>query len=126
VFNIEVEGAEAINKTLDTMAANIDQLGKQDMARELTAWQSEDMRRRFPNTSQDDDKTVSTEIFPRSRLSKKRKPRLFTKPLQQVYAKPRGVKVIGSTRPILREELWTRLCERMSALMSETLKWITG
>jgi hypothetical protein len=126
VFTIEIEGAEAVNKTLDTMAAKIDELGKQDMARELTAWQSEDMKRRFPNTSQDDDKTVSTEIFPRSRLSKQRKPTLFTKPVRQVYVKPPGIKQIASTRPILRDELWIKLRERMNALMSETLKWITG
>jgi hypothetical protein len=129
VINLEVEGADAINKTLDTMASNINEFGSRHMAAELTAWQSEDMRRQYPNTKQDDEKTVSTEIYPRSRLSQKRKPSLIKKPLVRVYAKPRGgtgAAQVQSTRPILRESLWERLCERMAALMSETLKWITG
>ena len=129
MINIEAEGLEQITATLDSMVKQIDQLGKSDMADELTAWQSEDMRRRYPNTKQEDDKTVSTEIWPRSRLSDDPSKRRQWKPVRRVYAAPRtgtaGGTPVHSTRPVLREELFTMLVERMDALLSRVLEWQT-
>ena len=124
MIKVSAEGLDAINQTITSMVDQIQTLGAQKMAPELTAWQADDMHRRFPNTTQEDDKTVSTEIWPRSRLTEKRKPpTTFTKPPRRVYAKPRGGPPAHSTRPILRDELFKALCDRMAKLMGDALKW---
>ena len=124
MLNVEVEGMEAIGKAIDSMVQQIDTLGKQDMFKELLAWQVEDMHRKYPNTSQDDDKTVSTEVWPRSRLPERRKNRVYKPRPRRVFAAPRGGPPAHSTRPILREVLFAALCDRMAALMSRALSWV--
>lgn len=119
MINVEAEGMEAIAKTLESMAQQIDALGKQEMFKELLAWQVEDMHRKYPNTTQDDEKTVSTEVWPRSRLSILRS--MMRGNPRRVYAPPRAY----STRPILRSELFDILCVRMAALMDRVLTWQT-
>jgi hypothetical protein len=124
MINVSAEGLDAMLKTIAEMPDQIAALGTQKMAAELTEWQTQDMRRHYPNTTQEDDKNVSTEIWPRSRVTQKKKPpTTFTKPPRQVYAKPRGGPPLHSARPILRDDLFKMLCQRMSALMSQELRW---
>jgi len=125
MMHIEMFGLDEIARTIDSMSKQIEQLGKSNMADELTAWQAEDMRRRYPNTKQDDDKTVSTEIWPRSRLSEQRR-KQRSRPLR-IHVAPRtgtaGGTPVHSARPILRSELFTTLVERMDALLARVLQW---
>jgi transcription termination factor Rho len=124
-FKVTIEGGSQIDATLASMVDQINKLGTEDMATELTTWQTEDMHRKYPNTKQDDEKTVSTEIWPRSRVSMTADMLMpFIKGKRtKVYAPPRATGAATHHRPILRSELFNMLCVRMSALMSRTLKW---
>ncbi len=103
----------AIERRLQDMAARIAEFGKSDIPTELTAWQVEDMHRKYPNTETPDEHTAETDIWPTSRLA-----------LARRAAEPeRRRRVIVSQRPILRDELRARLCERMRLLMQEKLQW---
>jgi hypothetical protein len=92
---------------LQRMADRIEELGRSDIPAELTAWEVEDMHRKYPNTETPDDHSAETEIWPTSRLALARSHR----------------RVIVRHRPILREELRERLRARMVALMEEKLRW---
>jgi hypothetical protein len=127
-MHVEFDGLDRVQATLDGMGEQIQTLGKEEMAKELTEWQTKDMKRTYPNTKQEDDTTVSTEIWPRSRLSETRKPSQTKR--VRVYAPPRsggggGPRQATSTRPILRSELFATLCTRMSELLNRVLKWQT-
>jgi hypothetical protein len=127
VLEIEINNAEELSKTLGSMIEQIKLLGSEGLPNELTAWQVEDMRRRYPHTETPDDKTATTEIYPRSRLSDDRR-RQRRQPRVRILAKPRGAgrQSAHSNRPILRPELLTKLVERMDALMQTALKWKPG
>jgi hypothetical protein len=92
---------------------------------ELTAWQSEDMKRRYPNTEQMAPTAARTMIYPRSRrdatwLKKKR-----AAPRQKPLLRGKATRIVptGSNRPILRPALFERLRERMNEMMARELKW---
>ena len=110
-----------IAQTLDSMAAQLAGF-PQEMADELTNWQTEDMRRKYPNTVLRGSE-ATTVIWPRSRLSQKKTrtgvARLAIR--RAVRAMPRMR--IKSRRPILREELFEKLDERMVRLMGGRLQW---
>jgi hypothetical protein len=115
-----------VTATLDGMADQIAKLGKEEMAKELTEWQRDDMKRTYPNTKQENETTVSTEIWPRSRVSEGHKPRQSAEKRVRVYAPPRGgPRVASSARPILRSELFKTLCDRMATLLNRALHWKT-
>jgi hypothetical protein len=125
-FTVDFDGMGNVTATLDGMADKISKLGKEEMAKELTEWQRDDMKRTYPNTKQEDEKTVMTEIWPRSRVSEGHKPNTTGASAKRVrvYAPPRGgQRVTASTRPILRSELFAKLCDRMSELLNRVLKW---
>jgi hypothetical protein len=123
-FDVEFDGLGNVTATLDGMADKISKFGKEEMAKELTAWQRDDMKRTYPNTKQEDETTVSTEIWPRSRVSEGHKPNTTSARRVRVYAPPRGgQRVTSSTRPILRSELFATLCDRMSVLLNRVLTW---
>jgi hypothetical protein len=115
--NVEADGLEHIDETIRLMINDIDQLGKYNLVEEMVAWQSDDMNRQYPNVVIENDKTVMTRVWPRSRTWVP-KPKAGSRTVQRVYAPPRR-----STRPILRAELFTMLCERMFRNMTELLKW---
>lgn len=102
-------------QTLDSMASQLAGF-PQEMADELTSWQTEDMRRKYPNTVLRGNE-ATTFIWPTSRLSQRKirtgAARLSTR---------RAVR-IKSTRPILRAELFEKLDERMVRLMGKCLQW---
>jgi hypothetical protein len=114
-----------VDDTLAAMIENCDGF-PEEMATELTAWQVEDMHRRYPNTDLKED-TVETDIWPRSRAQETDK-----KKIREAIKRPRifrthspGIKGIKGTsnRPILRPSLYDMLVERMTALMERCLSW---
>jgi hypothetical protein len=117
-LNVETVGLDAIQNTIDKMVEDIVQLGKIEIFEELTAWQSEDMHRKYPNTLQDTETSAVTGVWPRSRTWMPTR-----KTNRQVAQRIHMAQVHTSTRPILRAELFTMLCDRMAVLMSKVLQW---
>jgi hypothetical protein len=104
-----------------TLAAMQTQLAAfpQTMADELTNWQTEDMNRKYPNTTLQNNEATTT-IWPTSRLpQKKRQAQLRKPPIRRPQPGPR----IKSKRPILRPELFDKLDARMVALLEGRLAW---
>ena len=110
--------------SLDDMVQQINAFPEK-MAQEMTDWQTEDMHRKYPNTVLKD-KTVETDIWPRSRTSdtpRRLGVRLLRRRNREKRARGTGTKVQQpSTRPILRESLWDQLCTRMTMLL-DTIRW---
>ena len=125
-LEFEAAGVEHVLDTFEAMEGQIDAFGKEIMFDGLVAWQVIDMHRKYPNTSQDDERTVSTEIWPTSRVSMLM-PLLKTptKKVRRVYAPPRMSGAAAHHRPILRSVLFAMLVTRMGELMEQMLKWQT-
>jgi hypothetical protein len=96
------------------------------MAVELTEWQAVDMRRHYPNTDVEES-AVSTEIWPTSRVVEKDQKKInkIIRARKNAGGKAFGVtlKAKGTTRPILRPELYDKLVVRMDELMAKELTW---
>jgi hypothetical protein len=111
------------------MADRIDSFAKTDMPQGLTDWQVQDMRRKYPETSveevSNEESNASTMIYPRSRTYAQRHPHrghpvAIHKP---VLSSMPHMKHSLLRHPILRPELFDMLLSRMSALLSEKIKW---
>ena len=119
-----------VEQTLERMT---EQLGEfpDAMAEELTDWQRDDMHRKYPNTTLEDT-DASTLIWPRSRLAedthRQVAPRRAKWPprIKQRARAPVAIARGGSTRPLLRPELFEKLADRMAALMADKLNWVTS
>jgi hypothetical protein len=114
---IETDAAEArITKMLSTLQAV-------PIPAELTAWQAEDMKRTRPHTEVFNPTAAWTMIYPRARAALvKRTQSLKVKPVRRGKA-TRIQRPATGHRPILRPELFDKLCERMRALMEREVKW---
>lgn len=120
-------------ETLTRMQIQIRDVGHEIVPEQLTAWQTEDMHRKFPHTETPDYVSTETTIYPRShtyeQTHKKRAARIarFKKPLS---ARPRLIGTLGkpgaSYRPILRPALFDKLVERMTEMLSVNLTWVTS
>ena len=129
MFEIKVDGLDALLKKFDTFGKQVEEL-HYTMPEELVAWQRDDMHRKYPNlttgTSSDETK-ASTEIWPRSREPSKDQHRHHQGPKAHsiVRATPRQHRgpLARSSRPILREELVKKLHDRMLRLTAEAMKW---
>ena len=120
-------------ETLTRMQIQIRDLGHEIMPEQLTAWQVEDMNRKFPNTETPDYVTAETKIWPRSRIYERthqhrvarearfRRPRSSMPRLVNNYGKS-----TGTSHPILRVKLYEMLISRMAEVMSVNLKWVTS
>jgi hypothetical protein len=116
----------AAQERIKGMVEKIRDLSDVEVPKELTAWQTEDMRRHFPHTDHPTATTSETTIYPRSHTYEQtHKARPF-KQRRATSAMPRLVGATGrpaSQRPILREALYDKLVERMSGLMTRVLSW---
>lgn len=124
-------------ETLTRMQIQIRDVGHQIIPDQLMAWQREDMKRQYPFATMPNFVSAETSIWPRSRtyerVHKKREARVrrFRKPMS---ALPRITGTFGmgkqftatSRRPILRPELFDKLCERMEEVLAVNLKWVTS
>jgi len=128
MFEVKVEGVEDFQKKIEATAKQVEDLHKK-MPQQLVEWQTEDMRRRYPNIQVDETPEsveATTDVWPRSRLEQEPG---FKRPARPVVKKgPTMARLKGagrpppSTRPILRTELFTKLVDRMNALL-EAIKW---
>jgi hypothetical protein len=129
MFNIEVK-SEVVEQRFDAMMERVKTFAHEEMPQGLTDWQTEDMRRKYPETATEatgampNDVSASTMIYPRSRTYEathphrahpvaKRKAVLSSMPLLRKSA---------MQHPILRQELFDKLVTRMSAMLSQ-IKW---
>jgi hypothetical protein len=117
-LTISLDVSGLINR-LNSMEAKLNEFPKH-MADELTDWQTEDMKRRYPNTETEEN-AVSTNIWPTSRVverdQKKINAILKNKSRTRVVARAKG------QRPILRPVLFEKLVQRMDDLMGKELTW---
>jgi hypothetical protein len=116
VLNIELDLGDVPAK-LDLMVQRIVTLGVVQMPGELTEWQTDDMKRSFPNIDlgtgpTQNDVWAATSIWPRSRLSPEIKP-----------GSRRGNIMRRSHRPILRDALLQSLKQRMQMLLFTAIRW---
>lgn len=128
--DIKVEGLDELLKKFATFDQQLTDLHKA-VPRQLVEWQTEDMRRKYPNIKVDeteDSVEATTDIWPRSRLEEPGSG--FKRPARPVVKKgPTMARLKGtgrppaSTRPILRTELFTKLLDRMTKLLSEAMEW---
>lgn len=118
-FEIKVD-ADAMLKQFDELTKNIAGL-EQETSVTFIAWQSEDMHRKFPRVD-GSGLSVSTEIFPRSQLPRKKNLTHPGKSLRRrstIAASRPG----GQHKPILRPELFEKLKERMTEMIKEACTW---
>ena len=127
MLEMKWEGVEELQKKFETTTEKVKDLHKQ-VPRELVEWQTDDMRRQYPNIKIDETTEsveASTEIWPRSRLEaepgfKRLRPTVKRGPK---LLRPKGAgRPPRSTRPLLRTELFTKLVDRMNALL-EAITW---
>jgi hypothetical protein len=124
MFELKIEGVEALLKKLEKYEGQITELHKA-MPEELETWQRDDMKRKYPNTQTDtvgNETSASTSIWPRSRQPSKDTHHRRQQGPRQYRPVKRGP-VVGSNRPILRAELLTELWQRMVKLTAEAMKW---
>jgi hypothetical protein len=129
LLHIEVK-TQGVERLLDLMEERIAAFGSVDMPSEMLAWQSQDMRRKYPHQETPDSNTVETTVWPRSRRSAERRQKAKAQAAAGI-ARVRPPRLVqpkirmgsGLRRPILRPELIQRLHERMIALLQDKLKW---
>lgn len=144
MIQLNIEGLQKMEETIKKMQETVHEFGRQHMPDELVFWQTEDMRRKRPNTETPDDKTAQTQIYqkpgfkPKARRRRKTKGRKVTlksarrklrsarpfKPKRARRSRSKGSKLprIGG---VLRQELFASLCERMLFAMKDKIKWLT-
>jgi hypothetical protein len=130
MFNIEMIGAEAVEKRLADMAEKIRHAKAVDIGTELSDWQTEDMHRNRPFTMRSRAKGKATTIIRPHSLREMKHSLRYQRRMGRKVA--RGGKramltfsrweVKTSMRPILRSALEEQLMERVMALR-ERLKW---
>jgi hypothetical protein len=95
------------------------------IAEELTTWQTEDMRRRYPNTEPDDG-GATTKIWPTSRVVEQDKKKIAAAMKTRKSSGGRPLSLVvrsGTQRPILRPQLYAKLVKRMDELTKKELTW---
>jgi len=128
MLEVKVEGLDELLKKFETFDKQVEDLHK-EVPQQLVEWQTEDMRRKYPNIKVDETEEsveASTEIWPRSRLELEPG---FKRPRPTVKKGPTMARIKGvgrpppSTRPLLRTELFTKLVDRMTRAVNEAMKW---
>jgi len=128
MLEVKLDGLQGFQKKLEATAKQVEELHKK-VPQQLVEWQTEDMRRRYPNIQVDETPEsveATTNVWPRSRLEQEPG---FKRPARPVVKKgPTMARLKGagrpppSTRPILRTALFTKLVNRMNALL-EAITW---
>ena len=119
-FVIKVEATETL-KQFDELIKNLAALdGK--TAETFAAWQSEDMHRKFPKVD-GSGLSVSTEIFPRSQLPRRKNLAGGKSVRRRSIIAAGRPNASGQHKPILRPELYDKLKERMIDMVKAACTW---
>jgi hypothetical protein len=132
-FDIHLEGADRLVAQFDHMLDELEE-SHEKMQDVLVAWQTEDMKRKYPNLQvKQAGNTVSvrTMIWPRSRRERPKKEFLkYIKQARRGRLGPRKYVPGGqaaaptpSRRPILRQVLVDKLHDRMTTEVLGEIKW---
>jgi hypothetical protein len=127
MLNIEVK-TEAVLARIEAMTNHVDTFGKTDLPQGLTDWQTEDMRRKYPETNVDEpaaagQTSVSTMIYPRSRTYEQTHPHSHPAVRKPAMSSMPRLRKSTLRHPILRPELFDKLYSRMVALLGDKLTW---
>ena len=121
-FEIKVD-ADAVLKQFDELTKNIAELSQTELTTTFTAWQHDDMHRKFPKVD-GSGASVSTEIFPRSQLPRKKNLRTGGNSVRRRSRVAAGrAQASGLPKPILRPELYEKLKDRMLEMLKEAATW---
>lgn len=119
MFDFRLDGVERVVSKMDGMIKSLNELVATEIPEELTDWQTEDMRRKYPNTTKTDDGAF-TRIWPTSRIAGQRPRRFRAAPSKtRMSGGAKGQKV---RRPILRPALLESLVDRMGELL-KSIHW---
>ena len=119
-FEIKVDADQCL-KQFDELIKSVADLDG-ETAETFTAWQRDDMHRKFPKV-EGSGLSVSTTIYPRSQLPR-RKNLTGGKSVRRRSAIAAGrPNASGQHKPILRPELLDQLKERMIAMVKEAFTW---
>jgi hypothetical protein len=128
MLEAKIEGVEAFAKKVETLSEQVKSLHTQ-MPLQLVEWQTQDMRRQYPNIQVDqttESVEATTMIWPRSRLELEPGYQRPKRPTVKKAPRQYNAKGVGrpppSTRPLLRTELFIKLVDRMQKLL-EAVKW---
>jgi hypothetical protein len=116
MLTVSIDGMDALDRRLQMMIDRCAHAGDL-MATELEAWQVEDMRRRYPNIQRPDQNTAVTLVWPRSRVVQRPEKHRRAAVARARRVRGGGRRLAYSTRPILREELFDKLSDRMAAML---------
>lgn len=120
MLEIKVD-ADAMLKQFDELTKNIADL-QTETTKTFVDWQTEDMHRHFPKVD-GSGLSVSTTIYPRSQLPRKKNLRGGNAIRRRaIIAAGRG-NAAGTPKPILRPELFEKLKDRMIEMVKEACTW---
>jgi len=117
-IEVKVE-SENLLKAFDDMQKRVSELN-QKLPETFLEWQAEDMNRRFPKVDEQAPLSVTTYIYPRSRLTRQKGQSgggAARKRARVAAGRP------GAKRPILRPILVEQLFARMVAMCKEAIQW---
>jgi hypothetical protein len=115
-FEVTVE-SEKLLQQFDDMQKRVTDL-EQELSRVFLDWQREDMNRKFPKINEQNGLSVTTYVYPRSRLKRTKRGSGTPRKRARIAAGRPGAK-----RPILRPELVEQLFERMTEMCREAIEW---
>jgi len=116
-FETKVE-SENLLKQFDDMQKRVLELD-QKLPTVFLDWQRDDMHRKYPKVDEQNNLSVTTLVYPRSR--RKRVSTGGKKGTGTTRKPARRVK--GAARPILRPELVEQLFDRMAEMCRESIEW---
>ncbi|MCA1452135.1 hypothetical protein I6F35_02760 [Bradyrhizobium sp. BRP22] len=125
MFSVVLDDVINLVTKFGTLAEQVSNL-HQAVPQELTGWQREDMRRKYPNmtvTATGNQTAATTLIWPRGRYERPQPGHQAPGPKVYRPRTPQPGRQPVSNRPILREVLKDQLDQRMLNLTQEAMKW---
>ena len=124
MFTITIDDS-AIVKMVDDMVEKLDQLYPEKIFVTFVQWQEDDMKRDYPAIVPEPPTSVSTMVYPRSRLVRGRQAHVGKpQPKPRTGARQNRPLIVshGAQRPVLRQELIDQLQGRLHEMLGD-IKW---
>jgi len=112
LLNLKISvDSSRIEAKLSKMTDQIDVFGRVSMPDELMKWQIDDIHRKYPKVHTPDPVTAEMDL------------ETHVQHVVTAQSSRTGRQRVLVRKPVLRPELFTRLCERMDGRMGEELTW---